>query len=783
MHAGPEETLTLRLRSSALDDLPQGVIRLDLDGRMRYLNRSAVVLAGPGAVLGTRLLDLPFDTTSVQRLKAELGRRHETQRGSEYPLTLMRPDLGAGVRVFLKVSAVPDYDTEGRLAGSVGFIDDQTMERANLGIHEAIGAAGDCDRLLAALADRLGEVMQFDALMVSLISADRAAVRLLYSRPDWRPSAAWGWWPMPEMVRADLDTLTAARVDGIAELFAREPYATIAAGDAATREFLAQGWRQMLRRPVMRDDALAAIVTLLRHDDRPFGPRDVEHAVHLPIGEAVGMALALDHQRALEFELELIGRMAQAAESLTEVACVLVDGLRRSRGWEHVSLFRVDHDDGQVVLVQQSALPAAALPEGFRQPIANGVLGEVARSGQALRLADVRTSTLYACGVAGTVSEMCLPVPGQPVRWIVNLESTQNNAFAAEEQRSIERMLGIAGLILDRTWALEFNTAMLEAVADAVIQTSARGEIQAVNPACEALLGMDREQLRGQRLAALISAPGSEPDPPGYAERLVAMPRLLSSEVELLAPDGRHLPVLLSGASLPAQIGGKVYVASDLRFRREAQRMDTLRHVYAQLANEIRVPLSLASSFLRGHGSDPAHAADAVDKALRQLVRADLSLERVLRLAATPEDGELPLRVLSLEQLAMHLGEDLPQSHQALVRVAVDGGTPPVWAAPPELAFCASSLLAFLLRMRAQRDLVLVRVDAGGRDPQLCLDLVDAEGRPSPTRLVPRSDEEREFALAETVVRSLMRRMRGRLLLQQHEGLSLRLQLCSALGA
>lgn len=778
-----DSTLTLHVRADALDELPFGVLRLGLDGRIRYVNREAARLAGPEMHPGAALRAMPFEAESVARLDSEIRRRHRAQRASSYPLTLNRPDLGAGVRVHLKVVGLPEYDAAGALIGSLGFIEDCTLERAALAIHEAIGVADDCEPLLDSLAAQLDEVMHFDAMLVSMISEDRSAVRLLHSRPAAAVSPTWGWWPMPEMVRADLDQLAEARVDAVAGLFAREPYVGLARHDVATRDFIAAGWRHMLRRPVFRDGALAAILTLLRREDRPFDDDDAARATQLPIAEAVNVALALDRQRALEFELELIGNMGQAAGNLSDVACVLVEGLRCTRGWDHVSLFRVDHDEGLVSLVHQSAAPGAELPAGYRQPLGAGVLGEVALWGRAVRLGDVRTSARYTAGVSGTVSEMCLPVPGQPVRWILNLESSRSNAFAAAEQSSIERTLKVAGLILDRSWALEFNTAVLDTVADAVIQTTARGEIQAVNPACEALTGLAREALIGRQLSELLSAPGHDADPPGYAERLVGMPRLLSSEVELLAHDGTHVPVLLSGASLPPQIGGKVYVASDLRFRREAQRMDSLRHVYSQVANEIRVPLSLASTYLREHTLGDAGGTDVLDKALRQLVRADVSLERVARLASTPEDGELPLRVVSLDQLAAQLHDDLPRRQQKTVDVLPDPLAPPVLAAPPELAFCASSLLAFLLRMRAQDDRIRIRVDASHAQPRLCFELADGRGDPSPTRLVPRSDEEREFALAEGVLRTLMRRMRGQLVMQQHAGLSLALRLSVAQGA
>jgi PAS domain S-box-containing protein len=530
----------------------------------------------------------------------------------------------------------------------------------------------------------------------------------------------------------------------------------------------------------MREGRLTAIVTLMRLQDRKFSAAEIERIEQLPIGEAVNMAVALDHQQQLRFGLDLIGRLGAVAGSIADVGSVLVDELRRYFGWKHVSLFRVNSDEGTLSIVYQAADLDARLPEDYSQSIQFGLLGHVARSGQPVRLGDVRETALYVEAIASTRSEMCLPVPGRPVRWILNVESSLLSAFALEEQEAVTHLLGVAGLILDRTLALEFNATVLDSVADAIIQTSSRGEIQNVNPACEKLLDRPRDTLIGTHLSTLISAPGNETDPPGFAARLVRMDKLLPAEIELIPRDGTPIPVLLSGESLPPQIGGKVYVASDLRFRRAVQRMDSLQHIFRQVASEIRVPLALAASHLAEilPSSLDSEANEAIDKSLRQLRRADLPLEKVIRLAAAGEGQELPVQPISLLEVAEKLVSELPGSQAEMVRVHVGKEVQPALAARPELEFCASSLLAFLLRMKAQSDAVRVEVTRENALQVLAMYLIDSTTlHRSGTRLEAKSEEEREFALAEPVIGSLMRRMRGSFEFQQRNGLRLRLAL------
>jgi PAS domain S-box-containing protein len=771
--------VVLHLDPDAIDAIPLGVMRVDRAGRIVYANSAVQRLMGPRIDIGARFQELEFAPGSQDVVEANLERRFGAHEASDYKFTIVHPDR---THVHAEISGVPEYDAAGDVVGAIGFVTDKTMDRANLAIHSAISSASDWRDLLSALDNAVRDVLAFDTIMVNLISVDRSALRSFYERPHvaLEVSPAWRWWPMPAFVRADLDTILTTRPDDITAMFTSPPYSELAESEPATREWLRLGYRHMLRKPVMRDGRIIALVALLRLEDRPFTQADVDRIEQLPIGETIHIALALENHNELEFTLQLINRLGSVAESISEVGTVLVEEIRRHFEWEHVSLFRVNYDNSTISMVHQSAGARTRLPEGYTQSGDTGLLGTVVRSGKPVRTGDVRRTPGYVEGIESTSSEMCLPIPGDRVRWILNVESSLGSAFAAEEQALVERLLAVAGLILDRTLAIEFNKTVLECSADGVIQTTTQGQIQYVNPACAEMLKRSPEALVGMHLSTFVTpaSGGDAGTATAYLNELMRRDTLAPTKVRFSIGEREQIPVLLSGNALPAQIGGRVYVASDLSYQEHVQRMDALQTVFRQVASESRVPLALTMSFLNElrERSLDSDSADLVERSIAHLRRTDLPLERMVRLAAAPEGQELPLQPAALSDVAAKVVHELPATHRRQISLSVADGATPVLAALPELEFCAASIIAFLLRMKAQRDRIGVDVRRESGNPVLDFALVDLSSKaPSATRLEPRSEHERDFALAQPVIQNLMERMRGGFEITQREGLRLRL--------
>jgi hypothetical protein len=239
--------------------------------------------------------------------------------------------------------------------------------------------------------------------------------------------------------------------------------------------------------------------------------------------------------------------------------------------------------------------------------------------------------------------------------------------------------------------------------------------------------------------------------------------------IKLRRADDVLIPVLMSAASLPERLGGRVFVASDLTTQSRIERMELLNKVFHQIASEIRIPLALAKAFL-----EQAHALlgkaqtekvnpvqELVDKSLRQIRKADVPLERVVRVAVQDKNEPLPKQTFDLRVAMQELLDELPVVDAEEIRVHHNEEPLFVLAPRHELMFCVRSILAYLVRRKAQVEklefgwkrradtgLVLIWL------PQLTAEEIATGDAGAATEL--------ELLLAEPVITNLMHHMGGR---------------------
>lgn len=758
------EQVVVRLNPNSLDDIPLGIVLMSLEKRFIYTNRAAREAVGPQLSVGTSVADVFMDDASRHSLEQALDERFISERGSDYQLTILRRDLDTKVRI--KVWAVPSYSAEGRLEGSIGFLANTSLETSSQAIHCVIGREGDWTELLRSVAHEVRHLLAFDSFAVSVVSENRRHLRQLFAYPP-DPDAAMPhkWWPMPPFVRKLMEDLGPSAIS-VEQLFRQPGFEELKHDDLATKKWLARGFKHILRLPVRRDDRIVAVAALYRKTDQAFSDDDIDIFSRLPIAEAVNMALAHDQKSALQFSLDLVRNLSEVADSIRTLAERLVNRLREHYEWEHVSLFQVDEDRRQFKMLHQSG--CTLLPSGYAQPFGVGLLGRAHENGHPVNAGKVYEAPwadIYVQRMAKTKSEMCLPIPGSKVRWLLNAESTLTHAFADEEQHFVELLLKQAGLILDRAANIELQSAILRWIADAVVQTTTDGSILDVNPATENLLKNDRTSLKGRNLADYIH---SEEAPGGGEETigdLLQATNLPPTAVTLRCDDDSKVPALISGASLPAELGGRVYVLTDLTLQRRIERMDLLRHVFRQFASETRLPLSLAAAFLADAAGDQEQMDELVDKARKQIAKADLPLERMLRLASAVEDEPFQLSTIDLGSLLRKLVTELPSSMTRTVRLHLGEHPVSVKGAPDELEFCVQNLIAFLLRHKAECETVDIRVSHLRNIAAVSMGLHSDDGNDSGldrwADLFHDDTRLRRFEIGEPVLENLMRRMGG----------------------
>jgi nitrogen fixation/metabolism regulation signal transduction histidine kinase len=118
------------------------------------------------------------------------------------------------------------------------------------------------------------------------------------------------------------------------------------------------------------------------------------------------------------------------------------------------------------------------------------------------------------------------------------------------------------------------------------------GRISAFNDSAVNILGLDAEQVRGQRVEALGKArPDLEPLFTMIAERFAAPGAEWRREIKLGTPE-RPLVLVCRGSDLPAETGGHVVVFDDVTVLDQAQREAAWGEVARRLAHEVKNPLT-----------------------------------------------------------------------------------------------------------------------------------------------------------------------------------------------
>jgi GAF domain-containing protein/tRNA A-37 threonylcarbamoyl transferase component Bud32 len=151
----------------------------------------------------------------------------------------------------------------------------------------------------------------------------------------------------------------------------------------------------------------------------------------------------MDIERALKDSAERLRQL----EALNEVARLVTDSgplrprlqsitdlLARRFDWEFVACASIDEAAGAFTCeAVTSAAPTEVRP-GYGRPLGSGVVGEVAATGEALRLDDVRQHANYVETLAGVLSELCVPIKhGGRVIGVLNLESRRLAAFRDQQ--------------------------------------------------------------------------------------------------------------------------------------------------------------------------------------------------------------------------------------------------------------------------------------------------------------------------------------------------------------
>ncbi len=697
----------ISLPRSAMDNLPSGAVRLNKQRNITYANKAFCRILGVDSWRGLNIRDVFPDERNFAEVSQNLKKRFDEGVGNDYCVEITRESDGSKVPV--NIIAVPETDKNGKIIGSFAFIRDLTVDTKMQQIHRHIETERDWRKLLQLVAREVGKVIPYDWFSISVYSEDMRHVRMLFADTAGE-SPAWGirWFELPEIGRKLIEKKQPIIIDDFDEFFRGPEWrATMERED--TRQFLKMGFRSSLWYPVL-EGRLVAGVGIYSKRVKAYGANDQVVVETLPVRRAVSMALHYIEREERDFSLQLIRDIAASDTDSRKVAQLLVDRIAAHYDWGNVSFFRVNEAQKRFELVAQKALSEDfEIPEGYTQELDKGVLGCVYKTQHYVNSGNVLSDEVLAehfrKGVRADVkSEVAIPiiVDGK-VCAIFNSEHTLENAYSDEERRAVEAVLREVSSLYKRLELQQILSALQQSTRDAIIRTDSKGSIIQVNKATTELLEFQEDELIGTPLsdyfvdAELAKCFMEAEDPPG-------------DQVELRRKHGDSIAVLLSGSLLPVQVGGRVYTASDLSWRKRVERLEFLKNMYQEIGTLAHMPLSLCFSWLKKllrNATGPEK--EFLEKINQHLAKVRLTFDRASLFER--EGTSMPFNPvpIGVPYILNGVIEEMPAEDGSHLDLMIEDDLPPIRGDVFQLSFCFGSVLSHLLQFVPEEGKVRVR--------------------------------------------------------------------------
>jgi len=259
--------------------------------------------------------------------------------------------------------------------------------------------------------------------------------------------------------------------------------------------------------------------------------------------------------------------------------------------------------------------------------LGEGIVGQVALTGQSRRVPDVRLDPDYREGDPQTRSELCVPLKvGDQVLGVINTESTQLDAYTEDDERLLTTVAGQLATAIEKVRLFEetrrlqkFNQSIVQNMSEGIAIEGADGILTFVNPAAAEMLGYAPEELLGQHWTVIVPPDqqsivqaANERRRRGQADRY---------EVELVRKDGTRLPVLVSGSPRfeDGRFVGTLAVFTDITERKRAeeelrQSLERLQRTLEGTIHALASAVEMRDPYTAGHQRRVAQLACAIAK-------------------------------------------------------------------------------------------------------------------------------------------------------------------------
>jgi diguanylate cyclase (GGDEF)-like protein/PAS domain S-box-containing protein len=261
--------------------------------------------------------------------------------------------------------------------------------------------------------------------------------------------------------------------------------------------------------------------------------------------------IAIAERQARELSLLDHVRSALASElDPAEIYRSVVENIVQAFGYTQVSIYLRDGND---MVLQHQVGYAFVSP---KIPVSQGIIGQVTRTGQAILLKDVHSSSTFLGTNGGIGSEMCVPLfdPRDPhkVLAVLNVESSQNVTLGEADLQMMKGLsmqasiaIGRARLHAEVKASEERFRALVENQGEGVAIVDGDEFFKFANPAAETIFGVSRDSLVGRNVKE-FAPPEKVPFLLEQTENRRSGKRT-SYEFEINRADGERRSLLITG--------------------------------------------------------------------------------------------------------------------------------------------------------------------------------------------------------------------------------------------
>ena len=204
-----------------------------------------------------------------------------------------------------------------------------------------------------------------------------------------------------------------------------------------------------------RGEVFAAIECLNKREGGGFTDADFDRldVASEHVAFALDNALLYDEteRRALEKEMLLeVSRTLATPLDLDEVIEAIFKSLRQVVNYDAAAIYLVNKATHALELVSEVGYPEGS-EDAFRLQVGQGIVGWVAKTGEAVIVADVKTDTRYVAARVATRSELAAPliVEGRTLG-VFNLESDVVDAYHEGHLELVSAFAAQAALTIER---------------------------------------------------------------------------------------------------------------------------------------------------------------------------------------------------------------------------------------------------------------------------------------------------------------------------------------------